>query len=85
MSAHVPGQLAVDGAPSGRAVVERYGPRPAGVSPIVTTGRTEYLADCPACGEAHRHTTPGIKIAPCGALYTIPAPSDSEQESDPDV
>lgn len=75
----IAGQLALDGARSGRDVVERYGPRAAAVAPIVTSGRLEYAAVCPGCRQQHRHTTPGIKTAPCGALYTIPTDQDDQE------
>lgn len=49
-----------------------YGPPPAAVTPIATSGRTEYTAHCPRCGAVHRHNKPGVRRGPCGALYTIP-------------
>lgn len=52
---------------------DAYGPPPAAVTPIATSGRTEYTARCPGCSQVHRHTRPGVRRAPCGALYTVPA------------
>lgn len=49
------------------------GPAPVAAGPIATSGRTEYTVRCPGCAQVHRHTRPGIRRAPCGALYTIPA------------
>lgn len=50
-----------------------YGPANVPVTPIATSGRTEYTAHCPRCHRVHRHTGPGIRRGPCGATYTVPA------------
>lgn len=50
----------------------RYGPPRVSVTPIATSGRTEYTAYCPRCLAVHRHTGPGPRKGPCGARYTIP-------------
>ncbi|MFM9563277.1 hypothetical protein [Streptomyces turgidiscabies] len=47
--------------------------------PIRTSGQTEYSVTCSGpggCGEHHRHVSTGVKTAPCGAEYTVPAPND---------
>lgn len=49
-----------------------YGPAAVPVTPIATSGRTEYTAHCPRCSAMHRHTRPGIRRGPCGATYTVP-------------
>lgn len=59
-----------------QAAHERYGPAPVPVTPIVTSGRTEYTATCPRCSAVHRHTRPGIRRGPCGATYTVPEATD---------
>ncbi|MFE9296567.1 hypothetical protein [Streptomyces niveus] len=50
----------------------RFGPPRVDVTPIATSGRTEYTAFCPRCSAVHRHTSPGPRRGPCGARYTIP-------------
>ncbi|MFE6025569.1 hypothetical protein [Streptomyces niveus] len=54
----------------------RFGPPAVTVTPIATSGRTEYTAHCPRCSGVHRHTRPGPRRGPCGARYTIP-PADA--------
>jgi hypothetical protein len=54
-------------------LADDYGPPKASVTPIATSGRTEYTAHCPRCQAVHRHNGPGVRRGPCGALYTIPA------------
>lgn len=56
----------------------RFGPPPVPVTPIRTSGRTEYTAFCPRCLAVHRHTGPGPRKGPCGARYTIPSHDDIE-------
>lgn len=62
-----------DGEESDRA---RFGPPKVPATPIATSGRTEYTADCPRCHGVHRHTRPGPRQGPCGARYTIPDEPD---------
>lgn len=50
----------------------RFGPPDVPVTPIRTSGRTEYTAYCPRCRAVHRHTGPGPRQGPCGTRYTIP-------------
>ncbi|MFB6950208.1 hypothetical protein ACFCXP_11310 [Streptomyces niveus] len=50
------------------------------VTPIRTSGRTEYTAYCPRCRAVHRHTGPGPRRGPCGARYTIPYADADETE-----
>ncbi|NJP75695.1 hypothetical protein HCJ99_34010, partial [Streptomyces sp. C1-2] len=41
--------------------------------------RTEYAVQCDGpggCGAFHRHISPGVRTAPCGATYTVPDPAD---------
>lgn len=48
-------------------------------APIRTSGQTEYAVECTGpggCGERHRHVSPGVKKAPCGAEYAIPHPDE---------
>ncbi|MEW2636438.1 hypothetical protein AB0903_33580 [Streptomyces sp. NPDC048389] len=55
------------------------GPAAVPAGPIRTSGRTEYtvLCDGPSgCGALHRHTGPGIRTAPCGAVYTVSEPQE---------
>ncbi|WP_381797244.1 hypothetical protein [Streptomyces niveus] len=56
----------------------RYGPPSVPVTPIATSGRTEYTAFCPRCSAVHRHTRPGLRTGPCGARYTVP-PADTDE------
>lgn len=62
----------------------RYGgPAAVPTTPITTSGRTEYSVHCSGgCGAYHRHTGPGVRTAPCGATYTVPALNEP-QESPP--
>lgn len=79
MNDAVPGQMALlpDDPPS------YGGPSAVPATPIRTSGRTEYSVLCQdGCGAHHRHTGPGIRTAPCGATYTVPALNDP-QESPP--
>ncbi|WP_406128337.1 hypothetical protein OHQ89_42745 [Streptomyces canus] len=39
--------------------------------PVQTSGRTEFAARCPKCGDWHRHVALGLKTAPCGAIYEL--------------
>ena len=48
------------------------GPAAVAADPIATSGRTEYTVRCTGCGQNHRHTGPGIRRGPCGAIYTVP-------------
>ncbi|MFM9473978.1 hypothetical protein [Streptomyces scabiei] len=77
---HVPGQIELlpDDPP-------RYGgPAAVPATPIRTTGRTEFTVRCESgCGEYHRHTGPGVRTAPCGATYTVPAPNSGSEGEDP--
>lgn len=60
------------------------GPAAVPVTPIRTSGRTEYSVLCESgCGQYHRHTGPGIRTAPCGATYTVPAPNSGSEGEDP--
>jgi hypothetical protein len=82
-------QLLLPGGPSGLPsspdVVAVYGPPPAdGITPIATSGRTEYAVECPGCGQHHRHTRPGVRRAPCGRLYTVPSAQAVEGTARPD-
>lgn len=55
------------------------GPPAVPAVPIRTSGQTEYSVTCSGpggCGEHHRHVSTGVKTAPCGAEYTVPAPND---------
>lgn len=57
------------------------GPAAVPAGPIVTCGRIEYTVRCDGdtgCGALHRHITPGVRTAPCGATYTIPEPEPDE-------
>lgn len=70
------GQVPLPGLPAtaAAAAAAGYGPPPADrATPIATSGRTEYAVHCPSCARTHRHTSPGPRRAPCGALYTVPA------------
>ncbi|QFR00741.1 hypothetical protein F9278_36310 [Streptomyces phaeolivaceus] len=61
------------------------GPAAVPATPIRTSGRTEYTVRCDGatgCGAHHRHTGPGVRTAPCGATYTVPA-LNAPQESPP--
>lgn len=58
------------------------GPAAVRAIPIRTSGRTEYSVLCEGgCGAYHRHTGPGVRTAPCGATYTVPAPAESPEET----
>ncbi|WP_432032766.1 hypothetical protein [Streptomyces antibioticus] len=59
------------------------GPAAAPISPIRTQGRTEYAVQCEGCGSMHRHISPGIRTAPCGATYTVPDPADGAESGGP--
>jgi len=39
--------------------------------PVQTSGRLEFAARCPDCGDWHRHVSLGEKDAPCGAHYRL--------------
>ena len=39
--------------------------------PVVTSGRVETAVRCPECDAWHRHTSLGVKTAPCGAKYNV--------------
>lgn len=52
------------------------GPHAVSADPIRTQGRTEYAVRCEGCGAMHRHIAPGVRTAPCGATYTVPAADD---------
>lgn len=39
--------------------------------PVSTSGRLEFAARCPSCGDWHRHIGLGEKDAPCGAHYLL--------------
>ncbi|WP_435252064.1 hypothetical protein [Streptomyces tendae] len=52
------------------------GPAAVTTTPIRTQGRTEYAVSCDGCGEVHRHVSPGVRTAPCGATYTVPDADD---------
>ncbi|MFD3483808.1 hypothetical protein [Streptomyces sp. NPDC058665] len=56
----------------------RFGPPKVPVTPIATSGRTEYTASCPRCSAVHRHTRPGPRQGPCGARYTVPEHDETE-------
>lgn len=78
-------QLLLPGGPAGPpgdpAVADRYGPPAAdGITPIATSGRTEYAVACTGCAATHRHTSPGVRRGPCGALYTVPAAEGTAAE-----
>lgn len=62
------------------------GPSAVPAGPIITCGRIEYTVRCDGdggCGALHRHINPGIRHAPCGAIYTIPDPDSDEQRDHP--
>ncbi|MEU3346384.1 hypothetical protein ABZ723_15640 [Streptomyces sp. NPDC006700] len=57
------------------------GPAAAPSEPIRTQGRVEFAAHCDGeggCGMVHRHISPGVRTAPCGATYTVPVPAPAE-------
>lgn len=60
------------------------GPPAVTTDPIVTSGRTEYTVLCDGaggCGQRHRHTGPGIRTAPCGATYTVPDGTETDDNT----
>lgn len=60
------------------------GPAAVSTDPIVTSGRTEFTVRCDGvngCGAIHRHISPGVRTAPCGATYTVPDPDDEPDSS----
>ncbi|MFF8034890.1 hypothetical protein [Streptomyces sp. NPDC016626] len=48
------------------------GPAAVDTDQIRAQGRTEYAVRCQGCGMVHRHISPGVRTAPCGATYTVP-------------
>ena len=38
---------------------------------LITRGRIEYLAHCPACRDWHRHVHLGTVTGPCGTEYEL--------------
>jgi hypothetical protein len=38
---------------------------------LITRGRIEYLAHCPACRDWHRHVHLGTVTGPCGTTYEL--------------
>lgn len=52
------------------------GPAAKPVEPIRTQGRVEFAVHCDGCGMVHRHISPGVRTAPCGATYTVPDPDE---------
>ncbi|GGZ80423.1 hypothetical protein ACFOOM_07715 [Streptomyces echinoruber] len=61
------------------------GPPPVPADPIATSGRTEYTVRCDGpdgCGRLHRHVAPGIRTAPCGAVYTVPDALTTDRPAD---
>ena len=55
------------------------GPAAVAADPIRTQGRVEYAVRCDGsggCGMVHRHISPGVRTAPCGATYTVPSADD---------
>lgn len=57
------------------------GPAAVPATPIVTSGRVEYTVRCDGCGATHRHTGPGIRTGPCGALYTVPCGDEGDDDT----
>lgn len=60
------------------------GPAAVTADPIVTSGRIEYTVRCDGpggCGHTHRHTGPGVRRGPCGALYTVPGGEPADDTS----
>lgn len=39
--------------------------------PVQTSGRLEFTARCPDCGDWHRHVSLGEKRGPCGTRYRL--------------
>ncbi|MFI9610358.1 hypothetical protein ACIHCM_01380 [Streptomyces sp. NPDC052023] len=38
---------------------------------LITRGRVEFLAHCPACKDWHRHVHLGTVTGPCGTEYEL--------------
>ncbi|HKX69903.1 MAG TPA: hypothetical protein VJM75_01690 [Acidimicrobiales bacterium] len=58
------------------------GPAAVPAGPIKTQGRIEFAVRCDGengCGHVHRHVSPGVRTAPCGATYTVPDPNATEE------
>jgi len=76
----VPGQL-----PLLPADPPRWGgPAAVPAGPIKTQGRIEYAVRCDGeggCGMVHRHISLGVRQAPCGTTYTVPAADETDDTS----